>query len=250
MTQRRAGWLPPASPTASPRARAKGDPCKRRAPVAAAAALGCLALGASPAAADLVANGGFESGNTGFGSEYVFVPLPSTNLPPGGLWDAARYGIGGSANSFHVDFTGLPRSGANFMIVNGGDVANEVVWSQAAISVMPGASYILAAWVASVSPSNPARLAFSVNGTQIGATLGPSATVGQWSLFSETWNSGAATTASLAIVNRNTSAGGNDFGLDDISLAAAPAAAVPAPAALGVLGAALFGPVAVRRPRT
>ena len=38
-----------------------------------------------------------------------------------------------------------------------------------------------------------------------------------WAEFNEVWNSGAATTADLCIRNQNTSIGGNDFAIDDIT---------------------------------
>jgi len=37
-----------------------------------------------------------------------------------------------------------------------------------------------------------------------------------WDEFYTTWNSGASTSATICIVNQNTSTGGNDFGIDDI----------------------------------
>jgi MYXO-CTERM domain-containing protein len=191
-------------------------------------------------AANLVTNGDFEAGNTGFTSGYTYVPLPGTNACCGGLWPEATYGVGGNANSYHALFDGLPESGSNFMIVNGAGTAGVTVWEQTGIAVLANTTYYFGAYVSSVHPASPAVLAFSINGTQIGGTISPSSTVGVWSLFYEPWFSGAATTADISLVNQNTAFGGNDFGLDTISFDVVAPIEVPAPGALGLFGLAVL----------
>ena len=53
-----------------------------------------------------------------------------------------------------------------------------------------------------------------------------------------TWNSGANTTATLSLVDLNTSGGFSDFALDDLKF---NAVGVPEPGTLAVLGTALGG---------
>ncbi|TNF49359.1 MAG: T9SS type B sorting domain-containing protein, partial [Bacteroidetes bacterium] len=60
---------------------------------------------------------------------------------------------------------------------------------------------------------------FSINGTNISNPFTAPAATGVWDEFYAVWNSGVSTSATICIVNQNTSAGGNDFGLDDIFFA-------------------------------
>ena len=73
---------------------------------------GALLASASLTAAhaNLVTNGGFEDGNTGFTSAYTY---------QSDLWPEGTYYVGSDAHNFHPLFFGLPHSGINFMIVNG-----------------------------------------------------------------------------------------------------------------------------------
>jgi gliding motility-associated-like protein len=83
------------------------------------------------------------------------------------------------------------------------------------------ADYTFAAWVQSLSSSNPARLRFSINGNVMGPVIAAIPTTCEWVLYQVSWNSGSNTTANLSLVNANTTPGGNDYALDDISFARA-----------------------------
>ena len=159
---------------------------------------------------ELVNNSGFENGNTAFGSAYDYCNSGGCLVPEG------RYAIGGNAATFHGNFVGTPHAGGNFMIVNGSGSPNTSVWCQT-ITVQPNTVYNFSTWVTSVNPTSPALLQFSINGAVIGNVFQAPAVTGTWSQFFAVWYSGANTTASICIVNQNTTASGNDFGLDDIS---------------------------------
>ncbi|HRE96996.1 MAG TPA: hypothetical protein PK637_09540, partial [Flavobacteriales bacterium] len=68
--------------------------------------------------------------------------------------------------------------------------------------------------------ASPAQLQFEVNGALLGPVFTAPAAAGVWSTFSSVWYSGPSTTAVICILNQNTTLGGNDFGLDDISFKA------------------------------
>lgn len=176
------------------------------------AAAGAAALATSAQAANLVTNGDFEAGNTGFGSDYTFV---TSTTPP------AVYTVDDDPNDGHPAFTsfGDHTTGTGLMmIVNGSENAGDRVWYQDSIGVLANTTYFFSTWIASAHPASPAQLKFSINGSQIGATFVASATTGLWQQFYATWNSGANTSVDLALVNQNLAFSGNDFTLDDIQL--------------------------------
>jgi gliding motility-associated-like protein len=159
---------------------------------------------------NIVVNGDFNSGNTGFSSQYTY----STNLNPEG-----RYWVGPNANNVHNGFapiTDHTTGNGNYMVVNGAGTPNLNVWCQT-ISVEPNTDYNFSAWITSVSAGSPAILQFSINGQMLNQPFNAPATVGQWIEFFAVWNSGNNNTAQICIVNQNTTLGGNDFGIDDIS---------------------------------
>lgn len=165
---------------------------------------------------NLVLNGDFESGNTGFTSSYGYVSTPWSQA----LWNPGLYAVDVSPNDYHSNFyaCGDHTSGAGKMyIANGASTANTVIWSQT-IAVIPNTNYNFSAWVASVeNTTSPAVMQFFVNGTQIGNVFSPSSTGCEWGQFFNLWNSGTSTSAVISIVNQNTEPSGNDFAIDDIS---------------------------------
>lgn len=160
-----------------------------------------------------VVNGDFEGGNFGFSSDYDYSP---GDLVPEGLYDVID-----NPQSDHPGFAacGDHTSGAgNMMVVNGSGVANENVWCET-VNVMPNSQYVLSAWLCSVVASSPARLQFSINGSNVGPIFNASSQLCNWQNFFQTWNSGSNSSATICIVNQNTALSGNDFALDDIVFA-------------------------------
>jgi len=162
---------------------------------------------------ELVTNGDFSGGNTGFSSGYVFTPPP--NIGEGQYWVATgpqtgSWNGGMFSNGDHS--TGI----GNYMMVNGAGTPGSNVWCQT-VPVTANTNYNFSTWVSSLNNSSPALLQFSINGVPLGSTFNAPATWGSWQQFAASWNSGGNTTANICIVNQNTSLGGNDFGLDDIS---------------------------------
>ncbi len=163
---------------------------------------------------NLVINGNFSAGNTGFTSAYTLGTGGSYGL----LSNEGTYAISTNASLTHNNFaacTDHTTGTGNFMIVNGSSQVNQVIWSQT-ITVQPYTYYNFSAWFTSVIASNPAILSFKVNSTVLGSNINVSSTVCNWQNFTQVWYSGTTTSASISILNQNTATSGNDFAIDDI----------------------------------
>lgn len=192
----------------------------------------CMAIScflAAPARAELIVNGDFEAGNTGFVTDYIF----------GSLSPPRAYNIVTNPHDFHpsaLSYGDHTTGSGRMMMVNGAEQPDLTVWSQT-VAVTADTQYEFSTWVSTWAsgglgdPSYLANLAFFINGTSIGTFLAPEA-MGVWQQFSATWSSGLSTSATIRIVDLNVG-NGNDFSLDDISLR--PNAA-PEPSNLVMLG--------------
>ena len=161
---------------------------------------------------NLVQNGDFEAGNKDFSSGYDSCNTANCLIPE------SYYAVGTNANYFHYAFTGTDHTtgSGNFMIVNGAGTPNTIIWTET-ISVLKGIDYNFSSWVSSMDESNPALLQFQINGVALGSVFNAPSSTNDWENFAVTWNSADTSSATITILNQNTSLGGNDFGLDDIS---------------------------------
>lgn len=159
---------------------------------------------------NLIVNGDFSAGNAGFTSEYAFI---GTNTTEG------EYFVGTNPTTWNPNLStcGDHTAGnGNMMLVNGSPVVDVNVWKQT-VTVTPNTNYAFVTWIQALWPPNPAQLQFSINGQTVGDLITAIVPTCTWSQFYTTWNSGNNTTATIAIVNKNTAIQGNDFALDDIS---------------------------------
>ncbi len=189
-----------------------------------------LAMAAPAGATNLIVNGDFNAGFSGFSSQYIYSPDGDwTGIYPGAYFTIANNrfpwnevpGAGGSQAGFG------PRTGTLMLIADGAMTSNTYIW-QETVSVTPNSSYAFGGWSASwghVPDTNydesPAHLVLTVNGVQIGSLQVPSLNA-DWQELSGNWNSGAATSATITIVDTNTAYLGNDFTLDDLVFACSP----------------------------
>ncbi|MGG9971197.1 gliding motility-associated C-terminal domain-containing protein [Ferruginibacter sp. SUN002] len=168
---------------------------------------------------ELIYNGHFDnSTNLGFNSDYANIPNNDANKVQ------KAFGIQVNPKTFESGFSLCPdhtTGSGNQMVVDGSTVANDKVWSQT-VPVTPGTTYTFSYYVQTVSGSSPAQIETQINGSPITGVAVTSrftsvATACNWSNVTYTWNSGAASLATIALIDRNTAAAGNDFALDDLS---------------------------------
>lgn len=180
-------------------------------PVATPASSTTYYLNSQTLGKNLVVNGNFSNGNTGFSSEYGY--QPPQNINEGKYWIGTNPNVWNGGMSACTDHTG---GNGNMMMVNGAVQTNINVWKQT-IPVLPNTNYAFSTWVQSVYPQNPAQLQFSINGILVGDLFNADNSTCIWNEFYSTWNSGNSTSATISIVNMNSIREGNDFALDDIS---------------------------------
>ena len=167
---------------------------------------------------NLVTNGDFEAGNTGFTSEYTNWPIGT----PGDMSEG-RYSVVKLPSQVHANFCsgcGDHTSGTgNQMVVNAAS-SEKVIWSPTQpIAVTPNTDYQFTYWVQTAVNGNdasPSQLQLFANTVPVGPKYVANATTGVWKLFIYNWNSGSNTTVNLQLKNENFTPGGNDFALDDI----------------------------------
>ncbi len=211
---------------------------------------GCTGSATILVAEEKVVDGSFTNFNAvspSFTTEYTQQQSYYTGVATSGLWPEEYYAVNTSAWSnypstpqgYHTAFHGQDHtnnySGArNFLMVNGstsliGTPARQrIIWQQT-VTVDPNTDYYFSAWAMNLNPTSPAQLQFEVNGVLVGTvadlnlaekpTTESAVGLSNWMRFysNPMWNSGSATTAVIRIRNLNTTAGGNDFGIDDIS---------------------------------
>ena len=162
---------------------------------------------------NLVTNGDFSGGNSGFTTNLIYSIGTSS---PG------RYAIRTNSNTFWIggcstpDHT--PGGGTSMLCVDARTTGITIGWAQTIDSLEQNRDYIFTFYtkfaVCSSSPFVPS-LQILINATQLGDTV--IVRNGPWRKCSYVWNSGSATSAVIQIVDTVPGGSGNDFLLDDIS---------------------------------
>ncbi|HUY13249.1 MAG TPA: GIDE domain-containing protein [Terriglobia bacterium] len=175
------------------------------------------ATAAASAPANLVTNGDFESGNTGFTTGYTYGNVSG----PGGYWIGANASKAPGAYGDWYNGGDHTTGKGNMFVVDGANSATTPVWEEA-VPVTPNTTYTFSYWGAEVdhdSNSLP-HLQLKINGSSVGSSVFPENSPdngGKWENFTFTWNSGSSTSADLALFDLNTDTPWNDFAMDDIS---------------------------------
>jgi hypothetical protein len=163
---------------------------------------------------DLITNGDFSSGNSGFISALTYVST--------GTLSDGKYSIRTDASTANGGWTGTDHTtgSGNFMVCDGISGSQTIpAWRQS-IPVKANTKYVFCAWVNNLDTnsnlSNPV-LEMRVNGTIVGTALSIPLYPDNWVLMSASWQSTIAGTVTVDIVSTSTDYFGNDFGIDDIS---------------------------------
>ncbi|GIV33999.1 MAG: hypothetical protein KatS3mg031_1534 [Chitinophagales bacterium] len=159
---------------------------------------------------NLIINGDFSAGNTGFTSGYPYEPPPNVNHGRYWIYDGSQVW-----NTKMAQCSDHTSGNGNMMLVNGNPTPNVPVWCQT-IKVLANTDYEFSTWVTTLFDP-VAELQFLINGSLIGPVFNSPSIDCVWAQFAATWNSGADTIANICIVNQSTVPVGNDFALDDIS---------------------------------
>jgi hypothetical protein len=226
-----------------------------------------LALAASAlslSAANLVVNPNFDLGNTGFTSQYQFVPAPGTGV---NMYPEDRYAIGTNPFEYHNFWVSAPdhtTGTGNMFLANGSPNVGDIVYSTTVTGMVNGANYFFEAYAMNIccnvvlpGTTFSANLTFQViptDGTNAGTpfildTLLVNTPAGSWQALTSNWlNTGGATSATIRVLNAQSGAQGNDFALDDINFST-ESQIVPEPSTYALMGTGLVGLVALARRR-
>ena len=161
---------------------------------------------------DLVINGNFSSGTSGFNSDLTLYGSCNNN----------RYGVFPNANTPCPTFANITAHGGsgNFLVIDGSTTANRDVWYET-VSVTAGKTYEFAYWLYPSISKPPydairSQLDLRANGTVIRSIDGDDYSL-QWNRICGTYT--ATTSGNIVIEIRQTNSGsiGWDYGIDDVS---------------------------------
>ncbi len=179
-------------------------------------ALSILLTCTAHAQGNLLTNGAFELGNTGFSSDATFSPGPFLAFGEYTVGTEASVFNGGWAQSDHTSGSG------NFLIVDGISGAPTVAWRNS-IALALGQTYTFRAYVNNIVSGQQIAdpvMELRVNGATIAGPLSLPESPDEWQELSGTFVASSAMTL-LEVVSTSTAFNGNDFGIDDVSLVAA-----------------------------
>lgn len=215
-----------------------------------------LASTAAVAAPNLVTNGDFSAGNSGFTTDYV---LNTASGVDEGVYDVRT--AGGSVNGYHpswADYGDHTTGTGLYMIANGASDTTDRVWQSGSIAISANTNYFFEAFLSNIccnatftGPNAQPALTFTVSldggaAITLDSLTIPVGSTGIWYPLSTSFNSGTATSAVLTLVNAQGALSGNDFGLDDVFLGE-ETSVVPAPASIALFGLGLVALGAARR---
>lgn len=166
---------------------------------------------------NLVVNGDFESGNTGFQTDYTY------NTRPFGQTNGFNYGnycITNNINYINHYFMSCPSSN-HYAIFDADTIPNRDVYKTTIENLEPNTYYLLTYQIRALnSPQieheKPVIETF-INDSSFGTIVVEDNNC-TWQTINYIWHSDDTTSCRIRLIDTNITAGGNDFGLDNISL--------------------------------
>lgn len=164
---------------------------------------------------NLLFNGTFEYGDIGFFSGY-------TSLFPNNLTSMlAAYGIVNNAATWQPNYSScvdhtLGNGIGKMMAISGAASGNTPFWQQT-IAVEKNKNYVFSYFVQSLTNPNSGTIQVEFNSTIIGIDSLPLLDC-DWEIHSYTWFSGNDSSVTITLTDFTSSAIGNDFAVDDMSL--------------------------------
>jgi hypothetical protein len=206
------------------------------------AAATSIGSSATATVTELIANGDFSGGATGFSTTYI------------GTDDAGYIYL--TTNPALVCSSCFPNmgdhtSGSGNLLLIDGSGTGQLPYYSVSVQVVPNSDYTFSYWTANLGTSgeNPV-LATYLNGSLIGSTFTPA--YGQWTEFTYALNSGPLSLLTFDLADLTQTHLYNDFAFDDVSLVgpAPQSEGVPEPStwAMMLLGFGAAG-VVIRRSR-
>lgn len=159
---------------------------------------------------NLLMNPNFESGNTGFGSDYQ-------HSSPTGVASGV-YSVASNPASWNPEYSACVdhSSGAgNMLMVNGATLPGLVVWRQT-VSVSPGKQYLFTSFIQKLTAMSFPGLKLVANGEEIPLDGIVADNTCVWTQLQTQWYSGTNTTVLLELVSKVDWSQGNDFAIDDL----------------------------------
>jgi len=170
---------------------------------------------------NLIVNGDFTLGNTGFQTDYIHYNVGT--VPATGVQGA--YGVVTNPRNWFTPFSNCAdhtTSSGNMLVADGSTTGTARVWySPAPITVIPGKNYTFSYFLTAVVNGGPAKLEVLINNVPIGPVATAPSSPCVWDEHSYVWNSGTNTTAIISIIDRE-AFGNNDFAIDDLYLRETP----------------------------
>jgi len=167
---------------------------------------------------EYVVNGDFSAGNTGFSSDYIYCNTANC------LTANNYYAVGanvffyhnGASGTIYDHTTGTPSG--SYAMYNGYDTPNKNLWCET-MTICTSTTYTFSVWGVNWSSTSQygARVELVINNIPVTVFNFPTVVSSPWALFSQTWNSGSSTSATVCLVDQELNGFGNDFGMDDIS---------------------------------